>query len=89
LSDQKDRLGDKIRAAEAAREDQWARQRDAQLLMALRERLNAMLCPLCKAALGAQTEHGIDLLACPNDHGAWIDRNTLVRLMAHSNGGRG
>lgn len=89
MNDQKDRLGDKIRAAEAAREDQWARQRDAQLLTALRERLNAMLCPQCKAALGAQTEHGIDLLACPNDHGAWVDRETLAQLMAQSSDGRG
>jgi Transcription factor zinc-finger len=82
LADQKDRLGDKFRDVEAAREDQWARKRDAELLAAMRERFNAMLCPYCKASLGAQSEGGVEMLSCPNDHGAWLGKRTLEELLA-------
>lgn len=82
VSDQKDRMGEKFKDVEAAREDQWARKRDAELLERMRERLNAMLCPYCKASLGAESEAGVEMLKCPNDHGAWLGKKTLERLLA-------
>jgi hypothetical protein len=81
VSDEKDRLGQHLRDAEAAREDQWARKRDAELLEQMRERLNAMLCPFCKASLGAASERDIEMLKCPNDHGAWLGKSVLQRLL--------
>ena len=81
MSDQKDRMGDKFRDVEAAREDQWARKRDAELLERMRERLNAMLCPYCKSSLGAESDSGVEMLKCPNDHGAWLGKDTLRRLL--------
>ncbi len=61
MSDEKDRLGQRLHDVEVAREDQWARSRDAELLERVRERLNAMLCPYCKASLGAASENGVDM----------------------------
>jgi len=81
VNDQKNRLGEKFRDAEAAREDQWAHRRDAELLERMRERLNAMLCPYCKSSLGAETQGGLEMLKCPNDHGAWLGKKTLERLL--------
>jgi uncharacterized protein YbaR (Trm112 family) len=82
VSDEKDRLGQRLHEVEAAREDQWARKRDAELLEQMRERLNAMLCPYCKASLGATSKSGLEMLKCPNDHGAWLGKKTLERLLA-------
>lgn len=79
-SDNKDRLGSKIRDAEAAREDQWARQRDAELLEKMRERLHHIACPHCREFLVAKTEAGIDQMACPSGHGAWLDASALQAL---------
>jgi hypothetical protein len=38
MADEKDRLGDKLYEAEMARENQWARQRDAEILERLRRK---------------------------------------------------
>ena len=75
--DNKDRLGSKIRDAEAAREDQWARQRDAELIEKMRERLGKMVCPHCKQFLVAKTESGVHTQACPTGHGAWLEAHAL------------
>ena len=80
-SDNKDRLGSKIRDVEAAREDQWARQRDAELVEKMRERLGNIACPHCKQFLVAKTENGVHLHACPNGHGAWLDAPALKTVL--------
>ena len=49
MADEKDRLGDKLHDVEAARENQWARQHDEELLEKMRERLT----PSCVSALQA------------------------------------
>ena len=82
--DNKDRLGSKIHDAEAAREDQWARQRDAELLEKMKERLKHVACPHCKEILVAKTEFGVPLMACPKGDGAWLDASALkVVLKQH------
>ncbi len=74
MSDEKDRLGDKFRDVEAAREDQWAHQRDAELLDKMRQRkVSQAFCPKCKKQLAARVMEGVGLLACPDGHGAWIE----------------
>jgi len=80
--DHKDRLGTKLHDAEKAREDQWARQRDEELIEKMRERLHHHACPNCKQFLVAKTENGVHLHACPDGHGAWLDEATLKPLLA-------
>jgi uncharacterized protein YbaR (Trm112 family) len=80
-ADNKDRLGNKIHDAEAAREDQWARQRDAELLEKMRERLHKMVCPHCKQFLVAKTESGIHTQSCPTGHGAWLEASQLKAVL--------
>ena len=94
MPDEKDRFGDKIRDLEKAREDQWAAQRDRELLENLRhkqaELKQAMsaatesmgaLCPHCHQQLVKGEKAGIAVLACPSDEGAWIDQAELNKLL--------
>ncbi len=80
-TDNKDRLGSKLHDAEAARENQWARQRDEELLEKMRERLHHNVCPKCKQFLVAKIEHGVQLHACPEGHGAWLDEPALKAVL--------
>jgi hypothetical protein len=79
--DHKDRLGGKLHDAEKAREDQWARQRDEELLEKMRLRLQKHACPHCKQFLVAKTENGVHLQACPDGHGAWLDEPILKTVL--------
>ena len=79
--DNKDRLGGKLHDAEAARENQWARQRDEELLEKMRARLHKHVCPDCKQFLVAKIENGVHLHACPDGHGAWLDAPALKTLL--------
>ena len=82
MADEKDRLGEKMRDVEAAREDQWAHQRDQELLERMRKKqTSAMLCPKCKQTLVAKVEKGVAMLACPADDGAWLDAAALKNVL--------
>jgi hypothetical protein len=76
-SGEKDRLGDKLHDVEAAREDQWARQRDAELLKKIRERPLKLHCPKCGMQLGACKFGPVVLQSCPKEHGAWVTVDQL------------
>jgi len=80
-TESKDRLGNKLHDVEAAREDQWARQRDAELIEKLRERLSKACCPHCKEFLVAKTESGISMHVCPAGHGAWLEAAALKAVL--------
>ncbi|MGO9454239.1 MAG: zf-TFIIB domain-containing protein [Candidatus Binataceae bacterium] len=85
MSDEKNRLGDKLRDVEAAREEQWAAQQDAELMKRMRERLNkTMQCPDCKRNLVSRRIGDIGLWACPDGDGAWIDGTGLEKLAKSS-----
>ena len=80
-SDNRDRFGDKLREAEKAQEDKWARERDAELIRKLREKEHVELhCPNCQAKLAPRVEAGLALLACPDGHGAWLDHQSMEQL---------
>ena len=79
--DSKDRIGQKLHDVEAAREDQWARQHDKELVEKLRQRLSAMVCPHCKKPLVAKSHGSLQMLACPTGEGAWFEEKTLKALM--------
>jgi RNase P subunit RPR2 len=81
MADEKDRLGSKLHDVEKAREDQWARQRDAELVEKMRKRLNQTACPNCKQFLVPKTEAGVQMHACPQGCGAWLDSGALKSLL--------
>ena len=81
MSDERDRLGDKLHLAEAARENQWAHQRDAEIIDRLRRKyLKPINCPQCGERLDARVAIGVGGMACPSHHGAWADREALEQL---------
>ena len=81
MADEKDRFGGKLHNIEKAREDQWARQRDAELLDKIRHKHDAALrCPKCGKELIEKTAGKIAMLACPADDGAWLDAAALKNL---------
>lgn len=82
MSDERDRLGDKLHDVEKAREDQWAREQDRLLIEKMRQRHSAEAhCPQCKAVLVARAEKGFALMGCPNGHGAWLDHDALAHVL--------
>lgn len=81
MVNEKDRLGEKLHDVEAAREDQWARQRDAEMLEKMRRKAAELACPRCHKPLIARKQGGIDLLFCPSDDGAWLDAAALKVLL--------
>ncbi len=85
MSDEKDRLGDKLRDVEKAREDQWAFEQDRKLIEKMRERVKGgqSLCPRCHEALVPRVEHGLKVLACPKGEGVWLDEAAFKHLLSH------
>ncbi len=74
MADEKDHFSQKLRDVEAAREDQWARQRDAELIEKLRQKGSAILaCPHCNRPLVPQKEGDVEFRVCPDGAGAWVD----------------
>ncbi len=84
MGDEKDRLGDKLRDVEKAREDQWAFEQDRKLIEQMRSRIKSgkLLCPRCHEPLVERTEHGVNMMACPKAEGAWVDQAALKYLLA-------
>ena len=81
MSNQGDHLGDKLHLAEVARENQWARQRDAEIIDRLRQKyLKPINCPQCGERLDARVAIGVGGMACPSHHGAWADGEALEQL---------
>lgn len=80
MSDGKDRFGDKIHDVEKAREDQWARQHDQELIEKLRQRHHGMKCPECGDPLDAEAALGIGGMVCLKHHGAWLDWDAVERI---------
>jgi hypothetical protein len=78
--DEKDRFGQKLTDLERAREDQWAHQRDQELIEKLRTKGEVALCPQCKKPLAAETRSGVAMMLCPDKHGAWLTAAMLEGL---------
>lgn len=93
-TNEKDRLGDKLRDVERAREDQYFAERDRKLVEQLRKgkpgeaddalkRVAHMRCPKCGTRLRQQTHQGVTVEECPTCHGMWLDEGEL-QAMARS-----
>jgi len=82
MADQKDRYGDKIHDKEKVIEDQWAREHDAELLAKLREKTGTtFVCPKCGRGLVEKTHHKVKVMACPDNHGAWLGESVLEAIL--------
>jgi Transcription factor zinc-finger len=79
--DNKNRLGDKLHDVEKAREDQWARKSDEELIEKMRKRLSEHACPMCKEFLVPKTDSGVSMYTCPQGHGAWLDASALKAVL--------
>jgi hypothetical protein len=94
---EKDRFGDKIHDLEKAREDQWAAAQDRELLEKIRKKGSephdaaseatrgvGLLCPRCQQPLKEKKVAGLTIRACPNDEGAWLEQDSLKRVLANA-----
>jgi hypothetical protein len=76
----RDRFGDKIHDVEKAREDQWARQQDQEIIEKMRNRHPHMKCPECGEPLDPEAEIGIGAMVCSKHHGLWLDWDMLQKV---------
>lgn len=72
-ADEKDRFGDKLRSVEKAREDQWAAERDRELLARLRRQAEERAA---RERQPGKTLKVFDRILCPID----FDENSLKAL---------
>jgi hypothetical protein len=89
---EKDKLGDKLHDVEAARENEWARKRDQELLEKMRQaakgnqaaakpQAEPAVCPECKQALVPNLDGQVGGLICPQRHGGWFGWDAVARIM--------
>jgi len=84
--EQKDRLGDKLRDAEKAREDQFFADLDKKLLEKLREKqreraqAGVLACPRCGQDLVPWRVRGAEAHRCGGCGGLWLDKEAADRL---------
>lgn len=92
--DEKDRLGDKLRDVERAREDQYFAERDRKLVEELRRTKKGeaedvlkdaalMRCPKCGTRLEQRGVRGVSVDECPACHGMWLDQGEVQALERH------
>ena len=88
---EKDRLGEKLHDVEQAREDQYFRNRDKELIERLRSKrekeftadlkaAGTLICPRCGAQLGERSQHGVYARECPSCGGLWLDKGDVEVL---------
>jgi hypothetical protein len=86
MSDEKDRLGDKLREREKAEEDRYFDEQSRKQLERLREAratsaaTGTAKCPRCGTPLQIRQVKGIGVDSCPKDCGIWLDQGELDRI---------
>jgi len=97
-TNEKDRLGDKLRDVERAREDQYFAEQDRKLVEQLRKAKTGetedalkqaahMRCPKCGARLRQHTHLEVTVEECPTCHGMWLDEGELKVLARNEDEG--
>jgi ribosomal protein L37AE/L43A len=90
-ANEKDRLGDKLRDVERAREDLYFAERDRELVAKARHGKESeteavikqaahMRCPKCGERLQQRSLHGIEVDECSACHGMWLDQGALGKI---------
>jgi hypothetical protein len=93
--DEKDRLGDKLRDLERAREDKYFADRDRELVEKMRHRPEEpkttpqaqIACPKCRVALTQAKYLGVTVEECPSCGGVWLDKGELQELAQREQNG--
>src|SRR3989304_4664117 len=91
MPDEKDRLGDKLREVERAREAQYFAERDRELLGKLKADASGqdeltlkepahMHCPKCGEHLVTKEHFDVTIDECPACEGMWLDKGELEQL---------
>lgn len=91
MATEKDRLGDKLRDAEKAREDLYFAKRDQELIdklkrekdQAFKDELAAaatMTCPRCGQSLQEREVNSVRVDECPGCGGLWLDKGEFEAL---------
>ena len=88
---EKDKFGDKLNQVEAARENEWARKRDQELLEKMRQTASdkaavkipaeTAVCPECKHELVPNPDSSGGGMICPQRHGGWFGWDTVAKIM--------
>jgi RNase P subunit RPR2 len=89
---------EEIHRAERAQEDDYFRQLDQELIVALREKSAAeieqvirhytrMRCPKCGEPLKATLSHRVTIDACPGCDGIWLDKGAWEVLVGPQENG--
>ncbi|MFI5395068.1 MAG: zf-TFIIB domain-containing protein [Candidatus Binatia bacterium] len=90
-TNEKDRLGDKLRDAERAREDAYFAERDRELVAKLRrvkesdteavlKQAARMRCPKCGEHLHQRSLNGVEVEECAACRGMWLDQGELEKI---------
>ncbi len=84
MSDNKDRLGDKLREKERAEEDRYFAEKDKENLEKLKSSETPAgplgLCPRCGVGLHTQDHFGVATDVCDQCGGVWLDRGELEQI---------
>jgi hypothetical protein len=86
MSDEKDRLGDKLHGKEKAEENRYFTEQSKKQIEKLRAKHAAATaagtahCPRCGAALEVVQRHGVAVDACPKGDGMWLDRGEIEQI---------
>jgi hypothetical protein len=93
MSDEKDRLGNKLREKQRAEEDRYFAEKDREKLAKLRgeskETAPAQLglCPRCGLELKQRDLHGVSIDECSHCHGIWLDKGELESVVEREDEG--
>jgi len=90
-TNEKDRLGDKLRDVERAREDLYFAERDRDLVAKLRQgkeneseaairQAARMRCPKCGEPLQQRSFNDVEIDQCPACRGMWLDAGELEKI---------
>jgi hypothetical protein len=86
MSDEKDRLGEKLHEREKAAEERYFAEQTKKQIEKLRAThaqstaAGTANCPRCGAALEIQQLKGVAVDACPKGHGIWLDQGELDQI---------
>src|SRR6185503_10555385 len=93
MSDEKDRLGNKLREKQRAEEDRYFAEQDREKLAKLRGQpqdapsAQLGLCPRCGIQLNQRDLHGVSIDECARCHGIWLDKGELESVVKREDEG--
>jgi ribosomal protein L37AE/L43A len=89
MTDDKDRLGEKLRDKERGDEERYFAEQDRLRLEKLRAQSIAArgLCPRCGVPLAKRAHQGVEVEECSRCGGVWLDKGELPALLEREDEG--